>query len=62
MECRDNRALQVGVEVNEKVTTGDKVDPGEGWITDEVMRRERAKFAHFLGHHIAAVVAWQKEP
>ncbi len=54
MKHRNDPPLQLGVEINEDVSTADEVELGERRITGEVMLHEDAKVADPLGDLVTA--------
>src|SRR6186997_2856880 len=46
---RDQLALQIGVEVDQHVPASDQIDPREGRIADQIMRRKDAHIADRFG-------------
>src|SRR6266542_7085267 len=61
MEKGQQSFLQFSGEINEQVTAAEQVEFGEGWIHDEILRREDYHLANFLADAIAPVLL-RKEP
>jgi hypothetical protein len=64
VEEGDDPVLQVGVEIDQQVAAGDQVELREGRVPDDVVRREDAHLAQFLGDDVgvALLVEPAREP
>ena len=60
MEDRNHPVLEVGVEVDEEVPARQQVDPREGRVLDQIVRREDAHLPQVLDHAVG--VALLHEP
>ena len=62
MEQWQQLLLQFGLEIDQQVATTQQVEPGEGWVHHQVLRREDDHLADLVVHPIAVLVLHEIPP